>query len=115
MGYSMEDMFNDEILPKLREITDPRLEEANVMSSPAEEFLELIQHTLRGASSQGDNFARFLIKAVVDRFEEDSGLEQKIRTCFDLLAEECTLRKLEYSNPEGAIVSVDYRGDPEPE
>jgi hypothetical protein len=101
MSYSLEDFFEEKLLPGLKQLFSSKQENIT------EEFFKILEN----AVNENEKFARKLLCTVIPE-EDYPTVDDFIKKCFNLCYDyddSKELRKIEYSN-NGAKIVVDYKG-----
>lgn len=100
MGYSLDDFFNDHILPGLKELV------SDDNPYKFEKFLSIIKGSAE--KTRSEDFYGLLIDACTDPLDEKISTHSFIQNIFIKCLYNSELRYLEYKE-DGAIVSADFR------
>lgn len=116
MSYQFEDLFEEKILPALKELLKekpPKTPEEIIggpyLPSMAEKFLQILGSELKKIDN--DSIMKTVLDAILDPFHESPSKQDFYKTIFDYISgyDDIQLRKIEFS--EGmSIVSVNYNG-----
>ena len=105
MGYSFDEFFGDEILPKLKDLVNGGV---SGDMDDSDKFLAI----LRGAFGTGhlkESFVYQVVQTVVNPHQEDLSTEKLLQMLFGILKEDMELRKIEYTDGN-SIIKVNYNG-----
>jgi hypothetical protein len=108
MSYSLEDFFEEQVVPELERVLE-EFKKGDFSKSVIDEFFNVLRGAIQ-RSNRGDDFAGRLLDVAVDTNNEGLTPDQYLKKCFERYSE-IELRKVEYTNPDGSIVSVNYRGE----
>jgi len=116
MSYQFEDLFEEKILPALKELLKekpPKTLEETIggpyQPSMAETFLLILGSELKKVDNEF--IMKTVLEAILDPFHESPSKQELYKTLFDYISgyDDTQLRKIEFSE-NNSIVSVNYNG-----
>jgi hypothetical protein len=104
MGYSLDDFFDEHILPKLKALI------SDGSPDKFEKFIDIIRNS--SGTRRSEDFFGWLIDASANPSCEQMSTHLFIQTIFNYVRDNVELLSIEYKE-DGAQVSVDYRKEQE--
>lgn len=105
MGYSVDEWFDEEILPELKKLVQKDPAENDILL----DFFRVLKSVIGRSMAQGDTFAGYLINNIIHPDDEPSDMVADLRKCFLALTSDDDRELLSVSYRQGdAVVNIDY-------
>ena len=116
MSFTLEDFFDEHVLPKLKELVSEKdkqeLNDSADKPSSFEKFMDIIRGL--DGKRRSEDFYGWLIDACVNPTTEQMSTHKAIQIAFRCLRDDAELQYIKYKE-DGAQVTADYQQEEETE